>query len=171
MYSSPFAVHFHQRWTGALHAALKNICTSRGDHYRHGLNAPPMPPCANIHWLVFINFQQASMNVTRNVYFPHGGGLTFILYPLPHQTPLCQTAPVLPSVTQQQNVTGHWWEGSAPTATPPTATSDVVGQHHKNRKHYFQSSSQTIKKRLHNCLPKERLQVAVKTNIWTAVTV
>ena len=25
----------------------------------------------------------------------------------------------------------YWWEGSASTAIPPTAASDVVGQHNK----------------------------------------
>jgi len=47
------------------------------------------------------------------------------------QTPFCQTALLLPSVTQQQHVTEYWWEGSISTAIPPTSTSDVMGQHHK----------------------------------------
>ena len=46
------------------------------------------------------------------------------------QTPFCQTAPLLPSVTQQQNVM-EYWEGSASTAIPPTPTSDIMGQHNK----------------------------------------
>jgi len=33
--------------------------------------------------------------------------------------------------TQQQHVTECWWEGSAFAAVPPTAASDVMGQHHK----------------------------------------
>ena len=45
--------------------------------------------------------------------------------------PFCQTAPPLLSATQQQNVMGYWWKGSTSTAIPPTATSDVVGQHNK----------------------------------------
>lgn len=40
-----------------------------------------------------------------------------------------QTAPLMPSVTQQQNVMEYWWESSA--ATPPTFTSDTVGQNNK----------------------------------------
>ena len=43
----------------------------------------------------------------------------------------CQTAPLLPSVTQQQNVREYWWEDSASTAIPPTSTSNVVGQKNK----------------------------------------
>ena len=57
----------------------------------------------------------------------------FASYTLPRQTPLCQTAPLLPSVTQQQNVMGCWCEGSTTTATPPTSTSDIVIQHTKIR--------------------------------------
>jgi len=49
----------------------------------------------------------------------------------PCQMPLCQTAPLLPSVTQQQNVMGYWWEGSTSTTIPPTSTSGTVGQHNK----------------------------------------
>jgi len=38
----------------------------------------------------------------------------------------CQTASLLPSVTQQQNVRGYWWGGS--TSVPPPSASDVVDQ-------------------------------------------
>ena len=51
-----------------------------------------------------------------------------------------QTAPLLPSVTQQQNVMEYWWEGSTSTATPQLPASDTVSQHNK-RKHYFWSNS------------------------------
>jgi len=44
---------------------------------------------------------------------------------------LCQTAPLLPSVTWQQHGTEHWWEDSTSTATPPTPTSDIVDQQNK----------------------------------------
>jgi len=42
--------------------------------------------------------------------------------------PFCQTAPLLPFIAQQQNVTEYWWEGSTSIAIPPSAT-DVMGQH------------------------------------------
>ena len=66
-------------------------------------------------------------------FFPYGGvqTQTFATYVFSCQTSLCQTAPLLPSVTQQQNVMGYWQEGSTFTAIPPTSTSDVMGQHHK----------------------------------------
>jgi len=47
--------------------------------------------------------------------------------------PFCQTAPLLPSVTQERNIREYWWEGSTSTAIPPTPASDIVGQHNKIR--------------------------------------
>ena len=45
--------------------------------------------------------------------------------------PFCQTAPLLPYVAQQQNVTENWQESSTSTVIPPTSVSDVEGQHNK----------------------------------------
>ena len=53
----------------------------------------------------------------------------FASYALPCQMPLCQSAPLLPSVTWQQHGTGYWWGGSAPTAVLPPPAFDVLGQH------------------------------------------
>jgi len=60
--------------------------------------------------------------------FPHGGIQlhTFASYALP-----CQTALLLSSVAQQQNLTEYWREGLTSTDISPTSTSDVVGQHNK----------------------------------------
>ena len=44
--------------------------------------------------------------------------------------PFCQTAPLLPSVTWQQNVTEYWQEGSASTTIPPPSV-HVMGQHNE----------------------------------------
>ena len=65
------------------------------------------------------------------IFFSSGGiqRQVFVSYAPPCQTPLCQTAPLLPSVTQQHHVMGYWWEGSASTAIPPTSASGVMGQH------------------------------------------
>ena len=52
--------------------------------------------------------------------------------------PFCQTAPLLPSVTWQQHVTGYWWEAS--TAVPPTSTFEVVAQHGKIEGIIFRSA-------------------------------
>lgn len=42
--------------------------------------------------------------------------------------PFCQTAPLLPSVSQQQNSMEFWWEGSTSTTLPPTPVSDIMWQ-------------------------------------------
>ena len=41
------------------------------------------------------------------------------------------TAPLLPSVIQQQNAMRYWWEGPTSTAITPTSTLDAMGQHNK----------------------------------------
>ena len=66
-------------------------------------------------------------------FFPHEGihFHTFASCILPHQTPLRQTAPLLPSVPQQQNWMRNWWEGSASPTIPPTYSSGIVHQCHK----------------------------------------
>ena len=67
------------------------------------------------------------------IFFPHGGIQfhTFASYALLCQAPFCQTAPLQPSVTQQQNVMEYQLEGSTPTAVPPPLASNVVAQHNK----------------------------------------
>ena len=45
--------------------------------------------------------------------------------------PFCQTASLLPSVTQEQHVMEYWWEGLISIAIPPTAISEVIDQHSK----------------------------------------
>ena len=79
----------------------------------------PPTHCAHIHSSVRISEYQW-MHL-----FPHGGiqWRTFASYTLP-----CQTAPLLPSVTQQQKVMEYWWEGSTSTVIPPTSVSNIVGQ-------------------------------------------
>ena len=82
----------------------------------------PQPPCS------------ASTNECQWVqFFPHGEihWHAFASSTLPNQTPLRQTAPLLPSVTQQPRVTEYWREGSTSTAIPPIFASDIMGQHHK----------------------------------------
>ena len=56
---------------------------------------------------------------------------TFASSALPCQTPLHQTAPLLPPITQQQNAIGCCWEGSTSAAMPLISTSDVMGQQNK----------------------------------------
>jgi len=63
-------------------------------------------------------------------FFPQWGiqWHTFASYTLPYQMPLCQTAPLLPSVTQQRHVMEYWWEGSTSVAVLPTSASNIMGQ-------------------------------------------
>ena len=51
-----------------------------------------------------------------------------------------QTAPLLPSVTQQQNVSEYGQKGSASTAIPPPSTCDAVGQHDKTGSITFEAA-------------------------------
>ena len=94
-------------------------------------NIPPTPHWADIYRLISIKFQQALMNVNGCHFFLHGGIQfhTFASYALPCQSPFCQTASLLPSITRQQLVMGYWWKSSSSTSTPPASTSDVVGWH------------------------------------------
>jgi len=67
------------------------------------------------------------------IFFPHRGIQWHTIFwdALPCQTPFGQTAPLLPSVTQQQHVAEYWWKGSTFAAISPTSASVVVSQHHK----------------------------------------
>ena len=73
------------------------------------------------------------MNVSGCHFFPHRGIQchTFASYALPCQTSFCQTASLLPFVTQQQNAMKHWWEDSISTAISSTSDSDIVSQNNK----------------------------------------
>jgi len=93
----------------------------------------PPPHCANIH-LFGLHKLSASIDECHWVqFFPHGGIQlhTFASYALPCPMPFCQTAPLLSSVAQQQNLMEYWWEGSTSTAISPASASDIVGQHNK----------------------------------------
>ena len=57
---------------------------------------------------------------------------------------LCQSAPLLPFVTRQQNVMGYWWKGSNPTAIPPTSASGAMDQHHERRGTTFRAALVTV---------------------------
>jgi len=115
-----------------LHSTVIIICTSGGDPL---LLSPLLKNTT--HCLTVLTFTVWSPQMSKNVNgcnsFLHGGIQchTFASPTLPRQTSLCQIAPLLPSVTQQQHGMENWWEGSASTAIPPTPTSDTVGQHNK----------------------------------------
>ena len=59
-------------------------------------------------WSPYI--QQTLMKVSVSVtFFPYGGIPCYSF--ASHAFPLCRTAPLLPSVTQQQHVAEYWQEG------------------------------------------------------------
>ena len=73
-----------------------------------------------------------SEKVSGGLFFPSGGiqWHTFASSALPCQMLLRQTAPLLPSVSQQQHIRECWWEGSTFAAIPPSAP-DSVSQHNE----------------------------------------
>ena len=106
----------------SLHAMLITICT------RGGGPLSPLLKCTACNLTVLTSTvwspEMFSKHQWMSVvpFFPHGGILwnIFASSALPCQVPTCQTAPLLPSVTQQQNGTEYLWEGSTSTAVPPT---------------------------------------------------
>ena len=117
----------------SLHSALLKIYTTEDD-----LLLPPLKrttQCLTVlASTVWAPETFTSINECQRVlFFPQGEiqHHTFALYTLPSQTPFCQTAPLLPSLTQQPDVTECWWEGSTSSAIPPTFFSDMEGQHNK----------------------------------------
>ena len=71
------------------------------------------------------------MNVSRcHLFHEEEFSDTPLLYSaLPCQATLCQTAPLLPSVTWQQSAMECWWEAS--TAVPPISASGIMGQYNQ----------------------------------------
>ena len=92
-----------------------------------------LPCCGHIHCLLSINIQASISECQWVPFFPRGGIQyhTFALYALPCWLHCCQTALLLPSVTQKQNVVEYCQEGSASTAIQPVSVSGIVGQHNK----------------------------------------
>ena len=95
-----------------LMAVQKVVCLSH--RYHQCWNTPPTTSLCS-HPLVGLHKHSASVSECQWVPFLLCGGLqfhTFASSTLLCQTPFCQTAPLLPSVTQQQHVMEYWWEGS-----------------------------------------------------------
>jgi len=75
------------------------------------------PPTTSLCWHppFCIHKHSASVDISQwGQFFQHGGILwhTFASYALLWQTPFCQTAALLTSVSQQQTATEYWREGS-----------------------------------------------------------
>ena len=87
----------------------------------------PLPHYGHIHCLISINAHQVSVNVSGCHFFC----MEELSYAPFLKSTSMSDSPLLPFVFWQQNVTEHWWEGSASSAMPPTSASDVMGQHSK----------------------------------------
>lgn len=134
--SSQLAVHFHQWWRWQdLHATLINIYNSGGDHLLLLLKCTTT---ASLCSLLLSGLHKCSANIDEYQWVPFFSAqrnsvtcLCSMCTSMSCQMAFCQTAPLLPSVTQQENVMEHWWEGPASTDIPPTSISDTVSQHNK----------------------------------------
>ena len=115
----------------SLHAMFRKICTNGNDSLFHSVSSPTTSLCT--HPLLGLCKYSARVDECQWVpLFLHRVQFhCFASYALPCQMPFCQTAPLLPSVTWQQNGTECWLEGSTSAAIPPTSTSVVMGQHNK----------------------------------------
>jgi len=99
-------------------------------HHWWNIHTPPtISLCSHPIWSLemFCKCWWMSMGA---IFFPRGRTqwYTFASSALPCQTPFCQTAPLLPSATQEQCVMEDGCECSASTAIPPTSASGIVGQ-------------------------------------------
>ena len=102
-------------------------------HCCHCWNTPPTASVFS-HWLFGLHKCSGSVDECQWVQlFPHGGiqWQTFTSYALPCQTPFCQSAPLRPFVTWQQNVMEYWQEGWATTVILPITVYDIVGRHNQ----------------------------------------
>jgi len=98
-----FISHEQDMFVKSVPAEVTPRCCHRG------YTEPPTIHCADIHCLVPINIQQASVNVNGCHFFSmeEFSDMPIFSYSLSHQMPFCQTVPLLPSVSLQQNVTEY----------------------------------------------------------------
>ena len=122
----------------SLHATLVNICmavqnaTCLSYHcptVEMNPPPPPPPPPPSAHIQFDLQKHSASAKDSGCYFFLHEciQFHPFASYVLPCQMPMCQTSPLLTSVTRQQDAMKYWWEGSISAILPPSA-SDIVGQ-------------------------------------------
>ena len=126
----------------SLHAKLLKLCMAfwneacLSHHCRHYWNAPPttslcshplfrLLKCFLIWKHSAANFSSWSRSMRK--------WKVITSYTFPCQALFYYSAPLLPSVTQQQSITEYWWERSTATAVPPKSASDVMHQNHKTR--------------------------------------
>ena len=112
----------------------------------HSCHCWNIPPTTSLCSHPLFGIHKCSASISECEWMPFFWGIQFYssaLYALPCWTSFYQTAPLLPLVTQQQNVKEYWWEDSISSDLPPTSP-DAVGQH--NKTDYFWSSPHTWKK-------------------------
>ena len=82
-------------------------------HCHHIWNAPPITSlCSHLLFGLHTHSQAPKTISGRHFFHMEEWNGTLLLPAHFHVRHHCQTAPLLPSVTQQQEVTGYWWEGS-----------------------------------------------------------
>lgn len=90
----------------------------------------PQPHCAHVCCLFSTSVQRTQMNVIGcNFFLMEKLSDTFASYTLLCQMVFCQTVPLLPSVTLQQNAMEYWWVASTSIDILPTFTLDNAGHH------------------------------------------
>jgi len=127
-----------------IHVDEFRSVTSVRSHLECGLSSVSLSPLlkrTTYHFTVLTStvgspgtFCKCCISVSA-IFFPHGGiqfhAIVLSALPCVTVTPLCHSAPLQPSVTQQQNGVEYGWEGSTSTVIPPTSISDVVDQRNK----------------------------------------
>jgi hypothetical protein len=110
-------------------AAWNVVCLSH--QCRHCWNAPPTASLCS-HPLFGLRKRSASVDECQRgpIFFSLGGiqWHTSASYAIPCQMPFCYNAPLLLSVTRQQNLTNHC-ENSTSTAISLASVSNIMGQH------------------------------------------
>ena len=128
-------------WQAAVHGCLEHHLSFHITVITAEVHHSP-PYCAHIHCLVSINAQQALMKISGCHFFclEESSDTPLLHTPLPCQTPFCQTAPLLPSVTQRQNIMEYCQEGLTSIAISPTSSSGVVDWHNKRGGNTFRAA-------------------------------
>ena len=117
-----------------LHATVTKISTSRGNT----LLVSQLLKSTTHHFTVHSSSVWSQWTLSKHQWKSVGvilsicrNSMTKLFFILQFQTALCQTAPLLPHVTWQQNVMEYCQECSVSTAILPTSVSDIVDKHNK----------------------------------------
>ena len=128
---------FFQQWTRVCMPCLQTFAPVDLTHC-HCHCFWNVPPTASLRSYPLFGLHECSTIISESqwvTFFPQEGiqWHTFATCALLCQMTFCQTAPLLPPVTQQQNLTESWCKGSVSTAIPPPSASVITGQNNKIR--------------------------------------